>query len=104
VLPGEFFDGSDPEQVGLDSVVQRVPGMVCRVAHRDSGVTLYYPGNQLDGPARIAPSLEFVARTPRFVVRDLPGPLTPESKLVLVRRLVRERFLSLNTAPPTHPH
>jgi hypothetical protein len=78
--------------------------MVCRVVPQANGVTLHYPGNRLDGPARIASSLEFIARTPRFVVRNLPGSLTPEGKLVLVRRLVRERFLSVVQGPEGEPN
>jgi hypothetical protein len=93
-LPGGFFGGDDGEQVGPESVLEHAPGAVCRVVHRRGGrVALEYPGNQVDGPARIAPALDFIARMPRFRVRDLPAGLSPEGNLVLVRRLVRERFL-----------
>jgi hypothetical protein len=94
-LPGDFFVGEDAEEVGLDSTVERMPGMVCRAVHDEFGATLHYPGNRLDGPTRIAPLLEHIARTSRFVVRALPGALTSDSKLVLVRRLVRDRLLRL---------
>jgi hypothetical protein len=39
--------------------------------------------------------LQFIARTPRFAVRTLPDDLTSEAKLVLARRLVRERCLTV---------
>lgn len=95
-LPGAFFAGADAEQVGLDTVLQRAPGTVCRVARQPDGrVTLQYPGNRVDGPARIAAALEFIARTPRFSVRSLPDELSSDGKLVLARRLVRERFLTV---------
>jgi ribosomal protein L16 Arg81 hydroxylase len=99
-LPGDFFAAADADTVGLDSELQRAPGAVCRVVRAPDGrVALVYPGNRVDGPARIAPLLDHIARTPRFVVRDLPGELTPDSKLVLARRLVRERFLTLADRP-----
>jgi hypothetical protein len=46
-----------------------------------------------DEPAKIASALRFVARTPRFVVRLLPDDLTADAKVVLARRLVRDRCL-----------
>jgi hypothetical protein len=101
-LPGCFFAGADAEQVGLDTVLEHAPGAVCRVIrHADGRVALHYPGNRLDGPLRIAAVLEFLARTPRFAVRALPGDLSPDSKLLLVRRLVRERFLTVVEATTT---
>jgi hypothetical protein len=95
-LPGGFFAGADAEQVGPDTLLHRAAGAVARVVrYQDGGVALLYPSNRLDGPARIAATLEHIARTPSFVVRNLPGELSLESKLVLVRRLVRERFLTV---------
>jgi hypothetical protein len=49
---------------------------------------------RIDGPPSIAPALRFIARTPRFTPRSLPGELTPEAKLALARRLIRERLLT----------
>jgi len=81
-------------------VLQRAPGVVCRVVRLDQGrVALRYPGNQVEGLARIASALEFIARTPRCAVGQLPDDLTPDSKLVLARRPVRERFLTVATEP-----
>jgi hypothetical protein len=95
-LPGVFFGAAEADSVGLDTVLERAPGAVCRVVHEQDGrVALCYAGNRVDGPGRIAATLDFIARTSRFVVRNLPGELTLDSKLVLARRLVRERFLTV---------
>ena len=48
---------------------------------------------RIDGPAKIAPALHFISRTERFTPRDLPDNLTSDAKLVLVRRLIREKLL-----------
>jgi hypothetical protein len=57
---------------------------------------LSYEGRTLRLPARIAPELEFMLDADAvFTAADLPGRLDDESRLVLVRRLVREGFLQI---------
>jgi hypothetical protein len=46
--------------------------------------------------ARARPALEFIARHPRFLVRELPGLRTPAERVALVRPLVRHGFLRLS--------
>jgi hypothetical protein len=45
--------------------------------------------------ARARPALEFIAREPTFLVRELPGLHTAEEGLSLVRPLVQYRILRL---------
>jgi hypothetical protein len=47
------------------------------------------------GPASIESALRFIAAAEAFQVRELPDALTDQSKLVLVRRLVREGLLRI---------
>ena len=99
-LPGDyFFAGDDADAVGPDTAVERAPGVVFRVTGGDGWVAVEFPGGRIDGPPKIASALQFVARTPRFAPRELPDDLTADAKLILVRRLVRARFLVL-TDPP----
>jgi hypothetical protein len=58
------------------------------------GTTLRFEGRTLRFPERLAAELEFLvlAEGP-FTAAELPGELDDESRLVLVRRLVREGFL-----------
>ncbi|HEV3258821.1 MAG TPA: cupin domain-containing protein [Gemmataceae bacterium] len=99
-LPGPFFrTGADPE-VGPDTVLERAPGMICRVFPLGRGrVALHFPGGRLEGPAKIASALHFIARTPRFAVRSLPDDLTAEAKQVLVRQLIGDRLLRIAPGP-----
>jgi hypothetical protein len=105
-LPADFFTAADEaERLDLESVVERAPGVVCRVVEGADWAGIEYPGNRVDGPAKIAAALHFVARTPRFAVRELPDDLTADAKLLLVRRLVRARFLTAartNNEGPAH--
>jgi ribosomal protein L16 Arg81 hydroxylase len=98
-LPGAQFVPVDLASVSADTILERAPGAICRVSrHEDGRVTLHYPGGSLDGPARIGAALHFIARNPRFAVRSLPDTLTSEGKLILVRRLVQDRFLTIVAA------
>ena len=93
-LPGDYFSDDDGEAIGLDTVLERALGAVCRLTQSEDGrASLQFPGGYLDGPAKIAGALRFIAQTPRFTVRSLPDDLSDEAKQVLARRLVRDKFL-----------
>jgi ribosomal protein L16 Arg81 hydroxylase len=96
MLPNNaFLAGDEAERIGQDTVLEKAPGVICQVVREGPFVSLVYPGNRIDGPVKIASALDFIVRTARFAVRDLPNDLTAEGKLLLVRRLVREHFLSV---------
>jgi len=93
-LPHDYFADDNVESLALDTPLERAPGMVCRVVQNGDSAILQAPGARIDGPADVAPALHFIARTPRFTPRSLPGDLTAEAQLALARRLVRERLLT----------
>lgn len=96
MLPCGQFSGRDTwERLGLDTIVERDVLAICRVVQGEEGVAIVFPGNQVAGPHRIAPALRFIAETKRFCARDLPGDLTENARLVLVRRLAREGLLRI---------
>ena len=81
------------------SPVRRRPGLECDVVTEGDVATLQASGGlRIDGPARVAPQLSFVAAHEAFTIADLPGPLDDNGKVTLVRRLVREGILSVD--PP----
>ncbi len=97
VLPNALFAAGPHEKcIDLDTVLEKSPGAVCRVVQDGSWVTLTFPGGQVGGPLKIASALRFVATTDRFAVRELPDELGGEGNLVLVRRLLRERLLTVS--------
>lgn len=101
LLPdGHFTAPEDEETLDLDTVLERSPGAVCRVWQEGGWVVIEFPGGQVGGPAKIASALRYAAETARFSVRDLPDDLSPDAKLVLARRLLRERLLHVARRPP----
>jgi ribosomal protein L16 Arg81 hydroxylase len=99
---GHFLSlGTD---IDLHTVVKRRAGMMCAVRLHDDRVTIHFPGNVISGPVAIEPALQFIRRTHRFKVNDLPNCLEPEDKLTLTRRLIREGLLSVDSDPANRPN
>jgi ribosomal protein L16 Arg81 hydroxylase len=92
-LPGDrFAQPVEADALDLDTILEKGPGLICRVVEQGGWVTIEYPGGQVGGPLKIAEALRFVADHDRFPVAALPD-LSGDAKLVLARRLVRERLL-----------
>ena len=98
-----FAPPEDAAGIDLDTVLRRRPGVICRVVRDGGWVAIEFPGGQVGGPLKIAQALHFVARAGPFPVRDLPGELGEEGKLVLARRLLRERVLTVVDRPAGPP-
>ncbi len=98
-LPQSYFVDDQSDRIDVDTLLERAAGVICRVVRKANGVTLHAPGTHIDGPAKIAPALQFIARTRRFTPRALPDSLTEDAKLVLVKHLVRERLLTVVKSP-----
>jgi len=82
-------------QVTLNSMITKRHGMICWIATHDHQASIQFPGNAVTGPGWIEPALRFIAATDTFAVRSLPDVLSDNSKLVLVRRLIREGWLKV---------
>ena len=93
-LPGARFAApEEADALDLDTLLEKSPGAVCRVVAEGAWVQIDFPGGRVGGPLKIASALRFVAGAQRFAVRELPDDLGAEAKLVLVRRLLKERLL-----------
>ena len=75
------------------TVVRRRPGAVCRLETRGDRLTVLLGDRELTMPARLEPAMRRLLEAGRFAVADLAGLLDAPSRLVLVRRLVREGLL-----------
>ncbi len=92
-LEGQIATADRLADLSGGSVVRRPPYLIFRLRAAEDGVTLLFHGKRLTFPAFVEPALRYIADTPELTVSSLPDELTDESKLVLVRRLVREGFL-----------
>ena len=89
------------ERLTADSEVERRPTVIAELLTRRDGLVLAFEGKTLGLPAAAGEALEELVTAEGPVrPRDLPGDLDEESRLVLVRRLVREGFLRISEAAP----
>jgi bifunctional lysine-specific demethylase and histidyl-hydroxylase NO66 len=93
ILTGQLQQLLGLDQIGEDTVVRRRPGAVCRLRRREDRLEVLLGDRALHMPARLAPVMEAILASDRLTVADLASHLDPPSRLVLVRRLVREGLL-----------
>ena len=60
-----------------------------------SGARLHFMGETITAPLKAADALRYIADHQRFRVGEIDAVLTDESKITLVRRLVREGLLQI---------
>jgi bifunctional lysine-specific demethylase and histidyl-hydroxylase NO66 len=99
LLAGQLQQLLALEAIGEDTVVRRRPGATCRLRQREDRLEVLLGDRVLRMPARLAPVMRVIQASDRLAVGDLAGHLDPPSRLVLVRRLVREGLLE-SVAPP----
>jgi ribosomal protein L16 Arg81 hydroxylase len=96
-VPGGRFAAIDRlEKVDGRTVVRRRPGIQCSFSRNGQTAVLQFGDRSLDLPTSLASTLEFVAGHRSFSADSLPGRLSGDAKLKLVRRLLRDGFLVLD--------
>jgi len=99
ILPGGLLDLVELESIGERSMVRRRAGSVCEV-RRDGEMLLVYLGDRaLRMPGWLEPAMRDIVPLAQFTVNEVAGDLDPESRLVLIKRLVREGLLELHPQP-----
>jgi bifunctional lysine-specific demethylase and histidyl-hydroxylase NO66 len=93
ILSGQLEQLLALQEIGEDTVVRRRPGAVCHLRQREDRLEVLLGDRALRMPARLAPVMRAILASDRLAVGDLAGHLDPPSRLVLVRRLIREGLL-----------
>ncbi|MBL4812904.1 MAG: hypothetical protein JKX69_11245 [Rhodobacteraceae bacterium] len=91
VVPGQLLQIAGVDALGPRSMVGARPALIYKLdAGPEGQITLACHGNDITFPADIEAALRFALSTPQFMITELPGGLDEDSKLVLIRRLIRE--------------
>lgn len=94
--PGGYLESITAlENLGVDAEVERRPGVGCSVTSDSNSASIRFMSETIRAPAKAAKALEFIAANRRFCISQLDDELQDESKLVLVRRLIRKGLLRL---------
>jgi hypothetical protein len=101
LLRGVLVNAQAIHAIDDDTVLARRPGSVCELRTGEGGSLVVLLGDRrLDMPGWLEPAMRSVASSDTLAARDLAPVLAdPASRLVLVRRLVREGLL---VADPVH--
>ena len=94
-LRGHILDLEALRTLDSDMEVRRRPNLRYEIIERDTDtVQIKFHGKVISLPARTRRAIEFIATGDSFAAWQFPGPFDQESKLVIVRRLLREGFLT----------
>ena len=85
----------DADTAKLASRVRRRPGLLVAFDNGGDGCALCFGGQELTFPTRMRGAVAFVASTDEFTVSDLPDLVSPEDKVALANRLVRDGLLQV---------
>lgn len=82
----------------LDSLVRHQENIIFRVKldQATNAIHLSFHGKMLVFPSNVSDAVTFVVQTESFRPRDIRGNLDAPGKLVLVKRLIREGFLTID--------
>lgn len=92
-LAGQLVQLLELDTLDDDSVLERRADARLSIRRIDGRVVADLGDRQLRMPAELEPALRMIAAFPRLRVGDLRAHLDEQSRLVLVRRLVREALL-----------
>jgi hypothetical protein len=85
------------DELDGETLLERRPTVLAALVEQDGDVSLVYEGRTVTFPAHAREEVAAVARAEEpFAAAELPGSLDDASRLVLVRRLVREGFLRVS--------
>ena len=98
VLPDQLSQIRALDSLTLETPVERRSTVLFDL----DGTTLRFEGKTVTLPTALEEEIEFIVRADDgFAPAEIPGELDDESRLVLIRRLVREGFLRLIEASPS---
>jgi hypothetical protein len=95
LLAGQLQQLLALDEIAEDTVLRRRAGAVVRLRRSGERLVVSLGDRELHMPARLEPALAAVSTGRPFAVQDLAHHLDPQSRLVLVRRLVREGLLEV---------
>jgi cupin superfamily protein len=97
VLTGQLTQLRRLGNLTLETLLERRPTVLFDL----DALTLRFEGKEIEFPASAEEAVRFVALADEpYAADEIPGDLDDESRLVLVRRLVREGFLQLSEPVP----
>ncbi len=93
---GQLLDLSRLDTVNVNTTVCRRANTIVRTNGTQDGIELAFQGKWITFPSHAAEAVNYVSQHDRFRVDDLPDLLDDASKVVLIKRLIREGLLTFS--------
>jgi hypothetical protein len=81
--------------IGADTAVRHVPNAISHLSCNADWVDFAHPGGHIYIHRGAEESVTFIADTPRFHVRDIPGAISDEVRIALANRFLAGGFLEV---------
>jgi len=88
-------------KLSIESTVRPRPDLVLLVREEEDKIVLLFGSTEISLPLFVRDAVHFALAGAPFLVRDLPGELDDDGKVVLVRRLLREGLLMREGEAPS---
>jgi ribosomal protein L16 Arg81 hydroxylase len=95
-LEGHLLDLESESHLDLDTRVRRRADIQWALSVDKDYIYLHFHGKVVRMPAEVRTDLRFIGEAGEFTANALPGGFDPESRLLLVRNLLREGFLTIS--------
>jgi ribosomal protein L16 Arg81 hydroxylase len=92
-ISGQITSFFQPKPLTLDDKVGPRAGLVYRMYSHDEAVTLKVGTRAITCPDFFGEALKFALATPGFTIRDLPGDLEDDERLIFIERLMQEALI-----------
>jgi len=97
ILDGHLVEVNDDIKIESHTLFSRRKYIIYRLKREGDVVSLLYHGKKISFPEYVEPSLQYItASSGSFTISDIEGSLDKEGLIVLVRRLIKEGFLSIS--------
>jgi hypothetical protein len=93
-LAGHLLDLEAVPHLGLDTRLRRRKDTGVSVTRTDKSICLAFHSKRVEFPEYVEEDIRFITEAREFAPCELPGNLDPESRLVLVSRLLAEGLLT----------
>ncbi|MBI3443391.1 hypothetical protein HY008_01845 [Candidatus Woesebacteria bacterium] len=94
IFDNQLTELTNIDNVGLLTSVRKREEVISRIKLEDDTVSLIYSGKKIKFPQYVEPALYYIANNNLFNAESIPCDIDDEGKLTLVRRLIREGFLT----------
>jgi ribosomal protein L16 Arg81 hydroxylase len=100
-VAGQIAEFFHPKPITLDEVVGPRAAIVYRMHVADDSVRLNYGGRTITFGGFFREGLDFALTTSAYAVRDIPGELQDEERIVFIERLIQEGLVVRKTKSAT---